>query len=123
VTDSNRRPSRCKRDALPTELTARDRTFIWRQVVAHWLSTVNAIVGYRRLRTPAKTLAPVRPRASSSKRFCGLQVGFVPNLEFGIYFSAREQHERPHPEPEQEDDDRAQRAVGGVVRAEIRYIK
>jgi hypothetical protein len=31
VTDSNRRPSRCKRDALPAELTARDRSFIWRQ--------------------------------------------------------------------------------------------
>jgi hypothetical protein len=34
VTGSNRRPSRCKRDALPAELTARDRTFRWRQDVA-----------------------------------------------------------------------------------------
>ncbi len=56
-----------------------------------------------------------RPRASSSKRLCRLQAGFVPNLEFGIYFSARKQHERPHPEPEQKDDDRAERAVGGVI--------
>jgi hypothetical protein len=34
VTGSNRRPSRCKRDALPAELTARDRSFLWRQDVA-----------------------------------------------------------------------------------------
>jgi hypothetical protein len=33
-------------------------------------------------------------------------------LEFGIYFSARKQHERPHPEPEQQDDDRAEPAGG-----------
>ena len=58
---------------------------------------------------------PVAFARSSSKRFCRLQVGFVPNLEFGIYFSTREQHERPHPEPEQEDNDRAERAVGGVI--------
>jgi hypothetical protein len=47
VTDSNRRPSRCKRDALPAELTARDRTFMERQVVAYWVSSVNSVAGCR----------------------------------------------------------------------------
>jgi hypothetical protein len=46
VTDSNRRPSRCKRDALPTELTAHDRSLLGRQVVAHWVSSVNFVAGY-----------------------------------------------------------------------------
>jgi hypothetical protein len=38
--------------------------------------------------------------------------GWLCPLEFGIYFSARKQHERPHPEPEQQDDDRAEPAGG-----------
>jgi hypothetical protein len=75
VTGSNRRPSRCKRDALPAELTARDRSFMQIQMVAHWVSRVNAVAGYP-VDVPVQTItragcrgpgrrAPLRHRSSS----------------------------------------------------------
>jgi hypothetical protein len=75
VTGSNRRPSRCKRDALPAELTARDRSLMQGQRVAHWVSRVNAVAGYP-VEVPVQTItragcrgpgrrAPFRHRSSS----------------------------------------------------------
>ncbi len=73
VTGSNRRPSRCKRDALPAELTARDRSFMQVQMVAHWVSRVNAVTGYP-VDVPVQTITRAGcrgrpPRASPASLF------------------------------------------------------